>query len=403
MIGTMLAQTLSHRALITSLALLAAPIACSGGGSDSESDTSTDTSTATSTASDSDTSNAGSATMSASGTTSAGSGASDSASSGSTSETSTTSQVSDSNTSDSTVSTTEPTGTTSLGTTSDSTTDATTDTTTDATTDTTTDSTTDATTDGTTSDGTTTTGGDCVPAEEVCNEIDDDCDGLIDNVDVGMDGICDCLSIALVGKQGANPSAEFQTWLEAQGTQVDRINTNPDEPLDKATLEKYDIIILDRLVRPYTEDEAAATKNWIENGGGLMSMTGYANNQAVAGRPNSLIKPMGLSYNTSKGFFSGPITSFTDHPINVGLTSVSFYGGLYVDMVDDGVGVNDPIMTLPQGPVGVVQDRLNGSLFIFGDEWVQFDSEWKNIPQIKQFWVQVLAYIGPKEFCLLPQ
>jgi len=399
MIRVMLAQPLSHRALITSLALFAAPLACSGGGSESESDTSSDTATA----SDSETTSASSATMSASGTTSASSGASDSASSGSTSETSTTSQVSDSNASDSTVSTTDPTGTTSLGTTSGTTTDATTDATTDTTTDGTTNGTTDGTTDGTTTDDTTTTGEDCVPAEEVCNEIDDDCDGFIDNVDVGMDGICDCLSIALVGNEGANPSAEFQAWLEAQGTQVDRINTNPNEPLDKATLEKYDIIILDWLVRGYTADEAAATKDWIENGGGLMSMTGHTNSQIVADRPNSLIKPMGLSYNTSKGFFSGPITSFTDHPINAGLTSVSFFGGLYVDIVDDGVGVNDSIMTLPQGPVGVVQDRVNGSLFIFGDEWVEFDSEWKNIPQIKQFWVQVLAYIGPKEFCLLPQ
>lgn len=396
MIGVMQVRIFSHRAFVTSLALLAAPIACTGGGSEGESDSSSDTTTASASATDSETASATAATMSASGTTTtAGSGASDSATSGSTSETGTTSQVSDSNASDSTVSTTDPTGTTSVGTTTDSTSDATSDATTD--------STTDSTSTGTTTDDTTTTGGGCVPAEEVCNEIDDDCDGLIDNVDVGMDGICDCLSIALVGNEGANPSAEFQAWLEAQGTQVDRINTNPNEPLDKGTLEKYDIIILDWLVRGYTADEAAATKSWIEAGGGLMSMTGHTNSQSVADRPNSLIGPMGLSYNTSKGFFSGPITNFTDHPINTDLTSVSFYGGLYVDIVEDGVGVNEPIMFLPQGPVGVVQDRMNGSLFIFGDEWVEFDSEWKNIPQIKQFWVQVLSYIGPKEFCLLPQ
>lgn len=112
---------------------------------------------------------------------------------------------------------------------------------------------------------------------------------------------------------------------------------------------------------------------------------------------------MGLTYNASKGFFSGPITNFAPHPITMGLTSISFYGGLYVDIVEDGIGVNTTIMTLPQGPVGVVQDRISGTLFIFGDEWVEFDSEWMNIPQIKQFWVQVLAYIGPKESCLVPQ
>ena len=247
------------------------------------------------------------------------------------------------------------------------------------------------------------TGGGCVPSPEICDDIDNDCDDQIDNVDVGKDGICDCLNIALLGNQGANPSAEFQLWLEAQGTQVDRISTNPNELLDKATLNKYDIIILDYLVRSYTVDEAMTTQTWVEAGGGLMSMTGFTNAQFSADRPNSLIKPMGLSYNTSKGFFSGPVTQFAAHPITMGLTSISFYGGLFIDIVNDGVGVNKTIMTLPQGPVGVVQDRKNGRLFIFGDEWVEFDSEWKNIPQIKQFWVQTLSWLGPKESCQVPQ
>ena len=254
---------------------------------------------------------------------------------------------------------------------------------------------------GESSSGGTTDG--CVPSPEICDDIDNDCDDQIDDVDVGMDGICDCLNIALVGNQGANPSAEFQAWLEAQGTQVDRISTNPNELLDKATLNKYDIIVLDYLVRGYTPDEAMTTQTWVEAGGGLMAMTGFTNQQFAADRPNTLIKPMGLSYNTSKGFFSGPVTQFVAHPITMGLTSISFFGGLYVDIVQDGVGVNKTIMTLPQGPVGVVQERKNGRLFIFGDEWVEFDSEWKNIPQIKQFWVQTLSYLGPKESCQVPQ
>lgn len=256
---------------------------------------------------------------------------------------------------------------------------------------------------GDSSSSSSSTGGGCVPSPEICDDIDNDCDDQIDNVDVGKDGICDCLNIALVGNQGANPSAEFQLWLEAQGTEVDRINTNPNEPLDKATLNKYDIIILDYLVRSYTVDEAMTTQTWVEAGGGLMSMTGFTNAQFAADRPNSLIKPMGLSYNTSKGFFSGPVTQFVAHPITMGLTSISFFGGLFIDIVNDGVGVNKTIMTLPQGPVGVVQDRKNGRLFIFGDEWVEFDSEWKNIPQIKQFWVQTLSWLGPKESCQVPQ
>ena len=257
--------------------------------------------------------------------------------------------------------------------------------------------------DTTTGDAESSTGQGCVPSPEICNDVDDDCDDQIDNVDVGKDGICDCLKIALVGNQGANPSAEFQLWLEAQGTQVDRINTVLNEPLDKAILNKYDILVLDYLIRSYTAEEQAAVQTWVDAGGGMMSMTGFTNQQFVADRPNSLFKPMGLSYNTSKGFFSGPVTQFAPHEITMGLTSISFFGGLYVDIVDDGININKTIMTLPQGPVGVVQDRGNGRLFMFGDEWVEFDSEWKNIPQIKQFWVQTLSFLGPKASCQVPQ
>ena len=260
----------------------------------------------------------------------------------------------------------------------------------------------DTTTGETTNAESSTTEPDCIPSLEVCNDLDDDCDGNIDNVDVGGDGICDCLDIALLGNQGANPSAEFQGWLEAQGTQVDRIHTNPADVLDKATVSKYDIIILDYMVRSYTADEAATMQTWVEAGGGLMAMTGFTNAQFAADRPNSLIKPMGLSYNTSKGFFSGPIVNFLPHPITMGLTSISFYGGLFIDIVQDGFGKNAIIMNLMQGPVGVVQDRGNGRLFIFGYEWIEFDSEWKNIPEIQKFWVQTLSWLGPKNSCLVP-
>lgn len=95
-------------------------------------------------------------------------------------------------------------------------------------------------------------------------------------------------------------------------------------------------------------------------------------------------------------FFDGPITSFAPHEITADLTAISFH----VDIVED--GVNEVIMTLPQGPVGVVQDRGVGRLFMFGDEWIEFDPEWRNIPQIEQFWVQTLSFLGPQS-CQVPQ
>jgi hypothetical protein len=134
----------------------------------------------------------------------------------------------------------------------------------------------------------------------------------------------------------------------------------------------------------------------------MMSLTGFTNNQTNANVTNSLITAVGLTYNTSKGWFSGPITNFSAHPINEGLTSIPFYGGLYIDVNGDGIGTNETIMSLPQGPVGVVQERNDGRAFVFGDEWVEFDSQWQNLPEIKQFWVQTIKWIGPQNFCILP-
>ena len=250
--------------------------------------------------------------------------------------------------------------------------------------------------------GSSTTGEPCVPMPEVCNDVDDNCNDVVDDVDVGGDGICDCLNIALFGNKGANPSAEFEVWLEAQGTKVDRIQID-NTPLTQQIVDKYDIIILDRLIRTYTADEAKVMQGWVGDGGGLMAMTGYSGAPPDVLNPNSIIAPMGLSYNNSKGIISGPVTQWNPHPVSEGITSVTFLGGFYIDSKDDGVGQNTVVGTLPAGPVAVAQVRADGKLFIWGDEWIEFDSEWKNIPQIKQLWVNILGWLSPAKFCSLPQ
>ena len=363
--------------VLVTLALLSTRCGGGGGGTGTESGGSSSTSSTSSTSAPS--------TDSASSTTQSGGTGTDSATSSPTTTegTSTTST----STTDAT-STSDPSGSTSTGSSSDGSSSGTTEPVSGS--------------SSGSSGGSSSTGPDCVPSPEVCNDLDDNCNNIVDDVDAGGDGICDCLSIALFGNKGANPASQFEAWLEAQGTQVDRIQTM-NVPIDQATLDKYDIIILDRLIRAYSPQEAALIEGWVGNNGGLMSMTGYTGGPNDVNFPNSILGPMGLTYNNSMGIISGPVTNWVPHPISDMITSVTFLGGFYINVMNDGVGMNTVVATLPPGPVAVAQVRKGGKVFVWGDEWIEFDSEWQNVPQIKKLWANILGWLSPQNFCTIPQ
>ena len=54
-----------------------------------------------------------------------------------------------------------------------------------------------------------------------------------------------------------------------------------------------------------------------------------------------------------------------------------------------------------QVTVGYAVQYGSGRAFVWGDEWIEFDSEWSAMPQIKQLWVQIFAWISPSNKCAL--
>ena len=242
--------------------------------------------------------------------------------------------------------------------------------------------------------------GSCVPTrakEALCDGKDDDCNGKIDDVDVGGDGICDCLRIGIIGSPGSNPSANFQAWLEAKGTSVERTHKTATESFDAPLLDKYDVLILDRLPREYTTTEAGALATWVEAGGGFISMTGYTGNPAPDFYTNTLLAPFGLSY--QPGLQSEPVTNFASHPVTQGLTSVTFLGGYVVADAGGTPGTSTVIGSISAGPIAYAHERGKGRAVIWGDEWIEFDSEWQTLPEIQQLWVNVMAWLGPQDSC----
>lgn len=245
------------------------------------------------------------------------------------------------------------------------------------------------------------TAGDCVPTADVemtCDEIDDDCNGLVDDVDEGLDGICDCLAIALVGVPGSNDASQFEQWLVERGTSTERVNP---ALVTAETLAPYDIIIIDGLTRTYSPLEAAEFEAWVTNGGGLMAMTGHTADPTVAQVwPNSILERFELSY--VGALLSGPVTDFEVHPTTAGLTSVTFLGGFAV--TEAVAGSSDVIGRLTDAtPVARARAFGSGKVFVWGDEWIEFDSEWSAMPEIALLWANVLTWLSPANVCAPPR
>lgn len=213
---------------------------------------------------------------------------------------------------------------------------------------------------------------------------------------------CSQLNIGILGNPGSNASSDFQAWLAARGTTVQRILTTPDVSLTADTLRPFDVVVLDLLPREYTADEAAAFGAWLSAGGGVASMSGYHDDTSQDWRANSLLSQLGVAYSGDRIW--GPVTQFAVHPITAGLTSVTFTGGYPVADLG-GAGVRTPLAFIPSNgsPVTVAYavQMGAGKAFVWGDEWIEFDSEWSSLPQIPALWLQVFTWIAPANRCTL--
>jgi len=236
----------------------------------------------------------------------------------------------------------------------------------------------------------------CLPGPEtVCNRVDDDCNGQVDDVDVGGDGICDCLSVGVFGNPGALASSSFQAWLTARGTTVERVSLDA-TPLTADLLARYDVILLDWLVRDYSAAEAALLEAFVTAGGGVLAMTGYDGSGVDFQRPNTLLAPFGAAY--VAGLHNGPVTMWEPHPISTGLSSVTFAGGY---LIMDAAGTGTVVARLDGGTAGLAIEHGAGRVFVWGDEWIEFDSEWSTMPMITALWTNLFAWLGPRDRCIL--
>lgn len=120
---------------------------------------------------------------------------------------------------------------------------------------------------------------------ETCDGIDNDMNGIVDDVDVGHDGVCDCLNIATVGHIGpwSNGGNVFASWLSARSP-LGAVAL-ADEELTADRLKPFQIVVVlhaatsevsnNGLVAPahheFSAAEASAFEAWVRGGGGVMT------------------------------------------------------------------------------------------------------------------------------------
>jgi hypothetical protein len=214
-----------------------------------------------------------------------------------------------------------------------------------------------------------------------------------------VDGGCHHLNVAIVGDPGLKPSSNFQQWLVSAGTSAQRIQQNASEAFTDATLAPFDVIVLNHLGRAYTTTEAAALRAWVEAGGGLVSTGGYTND-ATDFRVNAFIGPLGVIYAGS--LVNGPVTTFLPHPITAGLTSITFAGGYAVIATGLSSYTVTAIASMAAGKVAYAVEASKGRAFIWGDEWIEYDSEWADLPEVKQLWINAFKWLVPRGCELTP-
>jgi hypothetical protein len=252
------------------------------------------------------------------------------------------------------------------------------------------------------------TGGGAGLTPEVCDGVDNDLNGIIDDVDVAMDGVCDCLKIATLGFAGQWGSGSvFSTWLN--GKSQSGVAALGAQTLTASLLSQYDVIVVqdvressssgvgNGLGRAYSAAEVAALEAWVAGGGGVMTLIGYGDSSEVV-NVNRLLAPYGIRYGNTQvlgaiGGSTRPITQWaTPHPLSDSVTRVGTDNGYEV------LGAGTRIAWDTQGAnvdVARASEHQSGRVYVWGDEWITYDSEWSAHTdyQVPRFWLNSLKWL----------
>jgi len=246
---------------------------------------------------------------------------------------------------------------------------------------------------------------------------------------------------------GEDNTDDFQDYLNksTNGTATMTLVTSFTSIAD-LNLDNYDILILQALESgsiqgsptpwTFTQDDVNALSTWVNNGGAVLSMSGYGSNTSEVKPTNQLLAPYGISYNTDDIFgtcpnnmcycsdssipFNGWQTNYTDYDkLTHDIAKVGVFHGRSLNCTgsDCQIWAKDPTA----GNVGVAKVVGKGRVWSWCDEWVTYSSQWglvaeqwdsqtqhpecngytaKDSYTVPQFWYDSFTWAVPGAVCL---
>jgi hypothetical protein len=254
-------------------------------------------------------------------------------------------------------------------------------------------------------------------------------------------GRCTCFNIASIGLPGhtgfqgggMDSTTAFTDWLNTQSSAgVDLYEKR--QTLSAAFLAKYDVLIVQWLVDgisgedgtgywTFTPDELQALKNWVEAGGGIITLSGYDAQAQEVTPLNQLVQAVtDMSYGTADVLGAVSSSNYClgeSDPLSGWVQSSPI--GRHIEEV--GAFHGRPIMVGPKGVVdcgsgtsvyAAHEDVGRGHVFAFTDEWVTYTSQWYGIDagggcadasanvvyQVPQFWYNAISYASQATRCM---
>jgi hypothetical protein len=243
--------------------------------------------------------------------------------------------------------------------------------------------------------------------ETTCDGMDDDLNGVIDDVDAAGDGVCDCLRVATLGLHGEWGGGNVLTgWLAERTTTA--IESLGESELSAEILAPFHVLLvldvssMHNAGLSYSATESQVLWEWVRQGGGLMTMIGYSD----AGEPsnvNTLLGAFSLGYGPEQVLpGSGapvPITEWFEHPIATGIMQVGADNGYPT------VGQGTTVAAEGGYDIGKAVIIGDGHVLVWGDEWVTYEDEWSGNAsyQVEQFWVNTFDWLSRASECHVPR